>query len=173
MARVLVLSDGTCQGLPVPAHVHLVTVNRLTVGSLLCLLDSKPGLVQSAHYDIIFLHVGADNLSQGLTVQTLVSLLDLVVFKLNSLSPCTHVVVSSILPWPSCDPHTLDVINLTNKALAAHFGKKAFVRTNFKLLRGGKARQDMFVGRSHQLSSTGCECVWGSLANFLRFIKAK
>lgn len=173
MARVLVLSDGTCQGLSVPAHVRVVTVDGLTVGGLLRLLDSKPGLVQCPQYDIIFLHVGAHNLSQGLTVQTLVSLLDLVVFKLHSLSPYTRVVVSSILPWPTCDPHTLALINLTNKGLAAHFGKKAFVRTNFKMVRGGKARPEMFVGRSHQLSSSGCECLWGSLANFLRYLKAK
>lgn len=172
MARVLVLSDDTCKALPTHGHARVVAVEGLTVGGLLRLLNSKPDLVQCSNFDIVFLHVGAHNLSQGLTVQTLVSLLDLVVFTLHSLSPCTRVVVS-ILPWPSCDPHMVALINLTNQALAAHFGKKTFVRTNFKMVRGGKARPDMFSGRSHQLSSSGCECLWGSLTNFLRYLKAK
>lgn len=173
MARVLVLSDSTCQGLPAPAHVRLVAVEGLTLGGLLSLLDSKPGLVQCPHYDVIFLHVGAHNLSHGLTVQTLVSLLDLAVFKIHSLSPCARVVVSSLLPWPSCDPHTLALISLTNKALAAHFGKRGYLRSNFKLVRGGKARPELFVDRGRQLNISGCECLWGSLANFLRYLKTK
>lgn len=172
MARVLILSDATCRGLRVPSNVKVVAVDGLTAGGLLSILHVMPGLVQCPNYDIIFVHVGAENLKQGLSVTTLVSLLDLVVFKLHSLSPSARVVISSMLPWPGCDAHTLDVIKNTNKALSDHFGKKAFVRTNFKLMRGSKARTDMFVGKGQLLTSSGCECLWGSLTNFLRYIKA-
>lgn len=170
MAKVLLLSDGSCQGLPVPAHVKVVAVEGLTIACLLTLLDHKPDLVPPGRYDVIILHVGANNIRHSYTVQTYVSLLDLLKMKILTLSPSAKVVVSSILPWPNCSNEALELIKLTNKALSHHFGQRGFVNSNFKLLRGGKPRPDLFEAKGHQLNETGKLCLSAALASFLLYL---
>ena len=171
MASVLVLSDDFCKDLPVPAHVTVKAVDGLTAGGLLTLLDRKPDLVQHRRYDVIFLHVGSHNISLAPTATTLVCLLDLLVLKVKSLSPSSHVVVSSLMTFPDLDSAAATLTSNTNKLLSQHFGKKAFVKSNFKLVKAGKARREMFVPDTHCLNTQGKQAVWSLLANFLRYLK--
>ena len=174
MEKVLILSDGSCQDLPVPTqHVTVMALDSLTLGSLLQLLQVCPDIVEREDYDIVIVHVGAHNIKHVLSVRTLVSLLDLLVLKLRSLCPCAKVVVSSIVPWHGCTSEELTHIQDTNWALSQHFGKQGFIKSYFNLIRGGKARADMFAGEGFHLNARGKACLWTAFENFLHYISAR